>query len=223
MTLTPGEKIELNNLEKLIENHMAFLIRTVSGLTGRYISIENDEEFSIALSAFAEAVERYDPERGNFLTFAKLVIESRLKTYLAKEGSRPRQVSLEQLREEGRDFPEEAEEDKRHLHQEILAYREELLKFGLTLERLADESPRHKDTRAKAIHIADTASRDEATVETTFGKRRLPIRQVARLAKVTEKIVKRSKSFILAAMIIFVKRFPGLMGWIKGTGCLDVL
>lgn len=222
MTLIPGEKIEIDNLQNLIENHMAFLIRTVSGVTGRYVSVENDEEFSIALSAFAEAVEKYDPERGNFLTFARLVIESRLKTFLSRESSRPRHASLEQLQEEGYDISEEEENDA-GLHEEILAYRKELFKFGLTLERLADEAPKHSDTRKTAIHIADTASKDEATVETTYRKKKLPIRQVARLSNVTEKVVKRSKTFILAAMIVFVKRFPKLCYWIKTARCTDVL
>lgn len=220
--MIPGENIEIENLENLIQNHMAFLIRTVSRITGRYISVENDEEFSIALSAFAEAVERYEPQRGNFLTFARLVIESRLKTFFAKEASHPRPVSLEQLQEEGCDIAEERDAGS-GLREEILAYREELSKFGLTLERLADEAPKHRDTRENAIQIADTASKDETAAETTYRKKKLPIRQVARISRVTEKVVKRSKTFILAAMIIFIKQFPQLCYWIKGTRWTDVL
>ena len=72
--MIPGEEINLGNLNSLIERHMPFLIRTVSNFTGRYISVENDEEFSIGLLAFAEAVKRYEPDRGNFLSFAKLVM-----------------------------------------------------------------------------------------------------------------------------------------------------
>lgn len=53
--MIPGEEITIDNLNRLIEHHMAFLIRTVSHFTGRYVSVENDDEFSIALSAFAEA------------------------------------------------------------------------------------------------------------------------------------------------------------------------
>lgn len=54
--MVPGEKIALENLDQLINQHMAFLIRTVSNFTGKYVSIENDDEFSIALIAFTEAV-----------------------------------------------------------------------------------------------------------------------------------------------------------------------
>lgn len=48
-------------------------------------------------------------------------------------------VSLEALQEEGRDFVREKEDnDGGTLHEEIVLYREELLKFNLTLEILAD-------------------------------------------------------------------------------------
>ena len=99
-----GEKIALENLDQLINQYMAFLIRTVSNFTGKYVSIENDDEFSIALIAFTEAVKKYDEDRGNFLGFAKLVIESRLKTYLGKKRKESSEVSLEAMQEDGIDF-----------------------------------------------------------------------------------------------------------------------
>lgn len=214
--MVPGEKIELENLEQLVKQHMAFLIRTVSHLTGRYVSVENDEEFSIALMAFTEAVKKYDEDRGNFLSFAKLVIESRLKTYLEKKRKELSEISLEAMQEEGIDFAEEKEGDRSSLHEEILQYREELLAFGLTLEILADRAPKHRDTRKRSVIVAETASKDEKTVEETYLKKKLPIRKVARLSNVTEKMVKGNKEFILSVLLIFVKQFPELVYWIKG-------
>ncbi|MBS5197655.1 MAG: RNA polymerase subunit sigma [Clostridiales bacterium] len=218
--MIPGEEINLGNLNSLIERHMPFLIRTVSNFTGRYISVENDEEFSIGLLAFAEAVKRYEPDRGNFLSFAKLVMESRLKNYVEKKNAHMKEESLEALQETGIDFSQredEENEETEKLHEEIIKYREELLLFDLTLEKLADTSPKHRDTRRTAVQTAETASRDPETVEETYRKRKLPVRKVARLGKVTEKVVKNSKTFILAVMIIFVREFTGLRYWIKGT------
>ncbi len=224
--MIPGEKIDLGNLNSLIERHMPFLIRTVSNFTGRYVSIEQDEEFTIGLLGFTEAVKRYNPEKGNFLSFARLVMESRLKNYAERQSKYGMEESLEALQESGVDFyKEEKEADEQaqeNIHEEILKYREELLLFGLTLERLADEAPRHKDTRERAVKTAETASEDEETVELLYRKKKLPIRRVAMVAKVTEKIVKGSKSFILAVMIILIKKFPGLFYWIEGTRCKHV-
>ncbi|MEG0153440.1 MAG: RNA polymerase subunit sigma, partial [Cellulosilyticaceae bacterium] len=45
-------------MNDLIEKYMPLIIKTISGVTGRYVSVENDEEFSIGLMAFVEAVEK---------------------------------------------------------------------------------------------------------------------------------------------------------------------
>ncbi len=42
--MIPGETISLENLDNLVKQHMAFLIRTVSNFTGRYVSIEKEED-----------------------------------------------------------------------------------------------------------------------------------------------------------------------------------
>ena len=173
--------------------------------------------------AFTEAVEKYQSEKGVFLAFAKLVIVSRLKNYAEKEKKHEKVVSLDELYESGQDFQaEEAEEQDDYLQQEILRYKKELLFFGLTFEKLADEAPRHKDTRETALDAAEKAGKDEEIVEETYRKRKLPIRRVAVLAELTEKVIKRSKSFILSAMIIFAKEFPSLLYWIRGTRCKNV-
>ncbi len=217
--------ISIDNLENLIQQNMPFLIKTVSNLTGRYVEIENDEEFSIALSAFAEAVERYDPERGSFLSFVRLVIESRLKSYFIYKSKEPENQSIDELHQEGFQFADSDDyfrEDTSALREEIDEYKRELLYFGMTLEYLADHSPKHRDTRINSIHIAEEASNDEETVTKTYEKRRLPIRLVASVAKVTEKIVKRNKVFILATMIIFVKNLSYLIQWISEARCKNV-
>ncbi len=47
-----------------------------------------DEELSIALMAFNEAIDGYDTSKGSFLSFAKLVINRRLIDYLRKKTKR---------------------------------------------------------------------------------------------------------------------------------------
>lgn len=214
--MVSGEKIRISNLDILIKDHMAFIIRTVSDFTGRYVSVENDEEFSIALNAFAEAVERYDKEKGSFLSFAKLVILSRLKNNLRKTEKDRKTVSLDLLMESGVDFSsDENNNNCSPYHEEILLYREELLKFDITLEMLAADGPKHKDTKNRAACIGEKASENKEIVDETYDKRRLPVRKVARYTETTEKIVKGSKNFILAVMIMFANKYPTLSGWLK--------
>ena len=214
--MIPGEKISIDNIDNLINSHMAFIIRTTSSVTGRYVSVTDDDAFSIALSAFTESVSKYDPEKGPFLAFAKLVITSRLRTFIAKESAAGGAESLEFLREQGQDFSDRSH-DNAEIREEILMYKEELMKFSLTLETLADAAPHHRDTKKRAIAVAEKAGNDEQVVKLTYAKKKLPVRAVAKAASVTEKIVKGSKTFILGALIIFANRFPILKSFIRET------
>lgn len=209
------DEIYIANLNNLVKDNMAFIIKTVSNMTGRYVSIENDEEFSIALEAFAEAVDKFDENRGAFLSFARLVIESRLKTYFTKINKMPQNASLEVLSEQGIEFEDITNKEADDVFiSEIDEYKKQLAYFGLNLEILADTAPKHRDTKERALGIAEVVSEDDNAVKLTYKKKKLPIKLVATISKVTEKIVKVSKNFILAAMIIFVKRYPVLYKWI---------
>lgn len=211
-----SQQINMEHLDALIEKHLPFIIRTVSSVTGRYVSVEHDDAFSVALEAFAEAVGRFQEERGNFLSFAGIVIRSRLNTYLEKENRSAHVLSLDALEEDGMQVAD-PEPESNQLREEILAYQQELSRFGLTLDLMVDASPKHQDTRENALHIAKQAGEDEKIVSDTYRKRKLPIRPVAALCRVSEKVVKTSKTFILGSMLVFVKKLSGLESWILGT------
>ncbi len=51
--------IEPQATEEFIEKHIPFIISCISKFTGRYVSIENDDEYSIGMMAFVEAIEKY--------------------------------------------------------------------------------------------------------------------------------------------------------------------
>ena len=57
---------EIRVSEEFIEKHIPFIISCISKFTGRYVSIENDDEYSIGMIAFVEAIEKYKEEKGDF-------------------------------------------------------------------------------------------------------------------------------------------------------------
>lgn len=212
-----AEPICMENLDDLVEEYMALIIRTASTVTGRYICVENDDAFSIALQAFAEAVERFSPDRGAFPGFAALVMKSRLLSYLQSENRQQADVSLEAMEENGQDLAQPSDENL-ELRSEIQTFVGELTLFDLSLEQLVDQAPKHTDTRVRAVGVAERSSQDDGIVSQTYRKRKLPVRAVARLCQVSDKIVKGSKTFILATMLVFIKKLPNLISWIKETG-----
>lgn len=201
----------------IIEEYMPLILKTISETTGRYVSIENDEEFSVGLLAFTEAVERYDEEKGIFSSFAKLVISSRVKNHIIKEKKNNINISFDELAEMGIEIEgkDESEEDNEILKEEIEKFKKELKDFNITLEDLAEKSPKHEDTRKNAIGISKKVSKDEPMTNFIFTKKRLPIKRISLKYLVTEKVIKRSKEFILSVVIILYRNYRNLRLWIR--------
>ncbi|WP_195938169.1 sigma factor [Romboutsia sp. 1001713B170131_170501_G6] len=205
------------DINQIVEENIGFIINTISKVTGKYVSIENDDEFSIGLMAFVEALDKYNQEKGPFLSFAKIVIESRIKNYLVKEKKKVDVVSIDLYKEIGIDINNilyNPIEDKTELINEIQQFKEELNLFKLTIEDLIKEAPKHSDTRKNAINVSKKASKDLEITDFMYEKKRLPIKKISLKYMVTEKVIKRSKKFIISLIIIFFKKYRNLMLWI---------
>lgn len=208
---------ENTTVNELIKNHMPFIIKCISDVTGRYVSCENDEELSIGLIGFHEAIERYDNEKGHFLSYAKLVIGSRIKNYLKSE-NRHLHSSLDELIDKGIDIKDEyfePKEDNGVLLEEINKLKNEISSFGFTLEDLVNEAPKQQATRKNAISLSEEISRDEEFTSFMYLKKRLPIKRIVLKFSVTEKVIKRSKKFIISVVIIIDKNLSALKNWIR--------
>ena len=214
MDLNINENTDVN---ELIEKHMPFIIKSISDVTGRYVSCENDEELSVGLLGFHEAIERYDNEKGHFLSYAKLVIGSRIKNYLKSE-NKHQHSSLEDLLDKGLEIKDEYVEEKEDngiLLEEINKLKNEISSFGFTLEDLANEAPKQQATRMNAISLSEKISKEEELTSFMYLKRRLPIKRIVLQFSVTEKVIKRSKKFIISVVIIFDKNLRALRNWIR--------
>ena len=211
-------KIKNTDINELIEEYIPFIIKTISKFTNRYVSIENDEEFSIGLVGFYEAIQKYNNDKGPFLPFAQLVITSRLKNYYNKENKHNLHISMDSMEEEGINIKEKLSnpiEDKSELVDEMDELKREINIFGFSLEDLVDEAPKHVDTRANALDLSEKVSKDKPLVDFMYTKMRLPIKQISLKYRVTEKVIKGSKKFIITGIIIFYRNFRNLKLWIK--------
>ena len=211
-------KIKNTDINEIIEEYIPFIIKTISKFTNRYVSIENDEEFSIGLVGFYEAVQKYNNDKGPFLPFAQLVITSRLKNYYNKENKHNLHISMDSMEEEGINIKEKLSnpiEDKSELVDEMDELKREINIFGFSLEDLVDEAPKHADTRANALDLSEKVSKDKPLVDFMYTKIRLPIKQISLKYRVTEKVIKGSKKFIITGIIIFYRNFRNLKLWIK--------
>lgn len=204
-------KKDENDMNNLIQDYQPFIIKTISEIKNEYVQIENNEEISIGLMAFHEAIGRYDLNKGNFLSFAKLMIASRLKNYWEKE-NKNKNVSLDEV---GNNVVSIMFNQDNELKQEIDLFEEELQKFGIDFEYLVEHTPKHRDTKEKAIEIAEKTSKEKDLTDHLYNKKRLPVTKMAQRFLVSIKIIKRSKQFIIAVIIIILKKFRIIGEFVK--------
>jgi len=65
------------DFEHLVKQNEGFILKCVNAALHKYVT-KSDDEYSIALSAFTQAVKDYSEDKGTFLGFASMVIRRRL-------------------------------------------------------------------------------------------------------------------------------------------------
>ena len=64
-------------IELLIKQYEFYILKCASKTSKHFIH-KSDDEWSIALFAFAQAIQSFDSSRGHFLTYAQKVIHNQL-------------------------------------------------------------------------------------------------------------------------------------------------
>lgn len=207
--MKPNKSVETEILEiqqgdsdrrnEILEEYHPFIKSVLSKVLNEFIS-EDHEYFSIGLLAFNEAIDRYDEKKGKFLTFAGMVIKSRLIDELRK---RNKQEAREVEGEEELKVIESPGFEKRLEDQlEIEAFKDRIEAFGFDLETLIDTAPRHEKTREKAIEIARVLYEDEELRNTFLKTEKLPAQGLKEKADASRRVLQRSRNFIIAVFFI---------------------
>ncbi|MGJ9459285.1 RNA polymerase sigma factor SigI [Oceanobacillus sp. CF4.6] len=213
----------------LLRTYQPFIAKSVSEVCKRYIDPKRDDEFSIGLSAFNEAIFSYSPDRGSsFLSFAKLVIKRKVIDYIRYNQKRPTPLSLdESFDAEQMENPMELlavkekynqEQDTIHRREEIMDFKEKLQEYRLTLIDLTEASPKHKDARDSAVKTARILFDDEQLREFVQIKKKLPIKDLLKKVDVSKKTLERNRKFIIAIFIVLSEDYIYLKDYLKGVG-----
>ncbi|MBP2076706.1 RNA polymerase sigma factor SigI [Oceanobacillus polygoni] len=213
----------------LLRTYQPFIAKCVSEVCKRYIDPKRDDEFSIGLSAFNEAIFSYSADRGcSFLSFAKLVIKRKVIDYIRFNQKRPLSISLdENFDEELMENPLEVavvkdkynqELDAVYRKEEIMEFKEKLREYKLTLIELTEASPKHRDARDSAVKTARILYHDKNLSEYVYRKKKLPIKELVKKVDVSKKTLERNRKFILAIFIVLSGDYIYLKDYLKGVG-----
>lgn len=195
---------------RIISEFKPFIASVAQKRAGRFLEYGVDEELSIGLTAFKEAMDSYDIKKGKFLSFAKLVINMRLIDYYRKQ-KREKTYSFNDDSRSANQYMDinpleqyEVDDEKEKRILEIIEYRAELEKWGINLEELAGASPRNDSLRKEYIEIARIIVKNSRILKTLMETRKLPLKEIEDIAWVHRKKLERGRIYIIAMVLAII-------------------
>lgn len=225
------ERIRLLNDGKsiFIQEYKPFIASTVEKCVGRYVSYGQDDELSIGLIAFEEAINHYEGSKGSFLSFAQNVIKRRIIDYYRKEKRHqgvsyiddynPTEedggnaydylVTTDQI--QGQYFEQEVNELRK---MEIMQLQLELEKFDLVFSDIAKSSPKHKGTKKAYLEIIKYIVENKEVSDKIRQKKYIPVAEIQMATNLPRKTIERARNYLIAAVLILTGDYYSLREYI---------
>ena len=211
---------------EIIKDYLPFIKSEACKATGRIVVEGRDDEVSIAMIAFHEAIERYSKLKGAFLNYAALIIKRKLIDYYRKEKRHSGIISIEtpigedeQIRmgdiiEDGSNpYEETAMRDA--TREEIAELSAQLKSFGVSLTDIADNCPKQNRTLTVCRKALQYARETPMIIDELKRTKRVPISRLAEGTGAERKTLERHRKYILALLIIYSNGYEIIRGHLK--------
>lgn len=199
----------IGSKDDFIEKNKKFIYSITSNICKRNLQWENDDELSIALIAFNNACKTYVESKGNFFSYAKVLIKNALIDYFRKASNNPYLIfnsddkELEFIDSKNSLTSYEIQQENLKRNEEILAFSNELKEYKLSFEVLVESSPSHKDTKDKLLNLAFICSKETSIVDYMYSNKMLPVKQICLLTGENRKLIEKWRRYILTLILIF--------------------
>ena len=206
--------------DELVRRFLPFIRSETAKVIRRGVS-DSDDELSVAMMAFHEAVLAYERLRGAFLPFAARAIRSRIIDFHRREQRHRGQLSLHEKNEDDRELadtlavgtdPISERTDRTAARQEIAHFALGLSEFGLSLTDIADNCPRQARTLSACHRALDYARGNPELLEQTVRTKKLPITSLAAGAGVERKTLERHRKYMMALLLAYTNGFEIIRG-----------
>lgn len=236
--LTPEQCVALirqgdeQQREQFIADYKPYIMKVTSRFCKRYIDPSRDDEFSIALLAFNEAINQFESRAGkSFIGFSETVIRRRLIDHVRKEQRHSKVVPYSMFDSEDDEQPQynsvetrqamnafevKRTEDERRL--EILELDHELERFGISFAELVENSPKHSDSRRLLIGIAQTLVSEPQLLDSLRQTNKLSVKELTEMCGVSRKTVERNRKYIIAIALVISGTYPFMHDYLHIAG-----
>lgn len=217
-----GAKADVNVADDLIRSYLPFIKAEVSRFLNRFVS-ELDEEMSIGMMAFHEAILGYSSTRGSFLKYAAMMIKSRLIDYKRSESRHYGTVSFDEQLDDAEDetlYDRVASnvrdgQDEAHLEstkEEIIELTSILKEFGVSLSDVADNSPKQDRTLEMCKKVIQYAQDNPEILNELMLTKKLPLKKLIDGSKADRKTIERHRKYVLTMLVILTNGYDIIRG-----------
>jgi len=220
-------------LNNFIQENRRFILGCASRTTHRFLTW-SDDEYAVAMIAFAEAVKSYRDGKGPFRAFAGMVIRRRILDYLSTEKRHAGEIPVAPYSIDGEAGDEEeispltleirrrTEElsvpdagqgapvvpGRSPVRDEIEAVQEILQAYGFSFFDLAECSPKADKTKKVCAAVVGCLLTHPDLFRQMQKDRTLPIKEICEIVKSPRKILERHRRYIIAAAEILNGEYP---------------
>jgi RNA polymerase sigma factor len=213
-----------NAADDLIRRYIPYIRAESSKYMGR-ICTYGDDEFSIAMIAFHEAILGYSWDRGSFLSYAAMLIRNRLIDYNRKEKRHQGNLSLDMPDgEDGKTLLEQVADSRDLLtesqnleatQQEIAELAGVLQTFGVSFADVADHSPKQERTKETCLSAIRYAMANRQLLDELLQTGKLPLAELVRATGCARKTLERHRKYVLAMLVIQTNGYEIIRGHLR--------
>lgn len=218
-------KTDKSYTDTFLKEYEFFILKTANNVTGKYVT-KSDDQWSVSLSAFHEAIEAYSFEKGSFLSFSELVIKRRLFDYIKKQSRHFCEITINP-----HIFESDSDEDDVNLKQEVMkqvalqqdddakleieAVAEILKGYGFSFFDLVSVSPKAKKTKTVCARAILYIIENKILLNELKRTKLLPIKILENNLKLPRKILERHRKYIIAGAEIISGDYPILSEYLR--------
>ena len=178
---------------------------------------------SIGLLAFHEAIKSYNPEKGNFLSFANWVIKRRVIDYIRKQSkdyceTNFGDLSQYQINQISNSTAKNEFWVENPLKMEIDAISEQLKSYDIAFEDLLQVSPKAQKTKALCKKVIEYIMENPAIKAKIRQKKRIPIKIFEENLNAPPKFMNRHRKYIIAVVEILSGDYVYLREYVAFIG-----
>ena len=217
-------KEDLQKADDLIRDYIPFIRSEASKYISR-LCTEQDDEYSIAMIAFHEAILGYERGRGAFLSYASMLIRSRIIDFQRKETRHQGHISLyAESGDDDRTIMDEVADERDHFEesanleatkQEIEELSAVMADFGVSFSDVADNSPKQERTLEACASAIRYAAENKYLLDELLRTKKLPMAQLVTGSGAERKTLERHRKYILAMLLIQTNGYEIIRGHLR--------